>query len=223
MLFHTWTPILTGCIYFIFQYLGHIEPYPQPHHVSQIHHQPATPLASSYYPNHPRPPPPSPPRGFEPPVSLYYTENLDFGKSRFIRIPQDLQAQRAIADRDENEIIQAAKLKEHVPTTPQQILPPENLVPHRGTSLLQSTVPISQPDPSFAPPRVQTLHSNSRIGSNGYYDGNDHYDNYGHYPFYSSHEIVSSVPTRTISQHARQHDFFSTPRKAPLNGYYFEQ
>ena len=186
--------------------MGHIEPYPQPHHVSQIHHQPATPLASSYYY-----------------TRLYYTENLDFGKSRFIRIPQDLQAQRAIADRDENEIIQAAKLKEHVPTTPQQILPPENLVPHRGTSLLQSTVPISQPDPSFAPPRVQTLHSNSRIGSNGYYDGNDHYDNYGHYPFYSSHEIVSSVPTRTISQHARQHDFFSTPRKAPLNGYYFEQ
>lgn len=49
--------------------------------------------------------------------SDYYSDSIDYGKAQFIHIPQDLEDQRAIADKEEFNIIQAAKLEENQATT----------------------------------------------------------------------------------------------------------
>ena len=60
-----------------------------------------------------------------------YDNALDYGKVHLIHIPRDLQVQRAIADKENHEIIRAAKMKEEPVKLPPKKPAPVHFIPNR--------------------------------------------------------------------------------------------
>ena len=136
----------------------------------------------------------------------HFSETLDYGKVKFIHIPQDLQDQRAIADREEDKIIQNAKIEENKLqqnffTFPNQFRFPEDRPSRPNFGVFASSRPefrsenveiFSSPRPKFRPSEFR------------------------HHEFASPRpEFRPQVPKRSdfVS------NFFSTPRKTPLHYY----
>jgi len=130
-----------------------------------------------------------------------YDNALDYSDLRFIHIPKDLQVQRAIADKENSELMRVAKMKEGIfkPSMPDPI-------------------PSMLPSKASAPTGVIKKMFNKHI-----YSKPTRRRQGPKYPyFHRSRPASSNAPTPRRRNFVS--DFFSTPRKAPLRAnYYYQQ